>query len=120
MISKYEHNTVTLINALAIRDTNNHVSDGVDIRGFNRKGFYIDNGLNQDMTVQIQGCHTNSATTGDWANIGSAQTATKSTKTIIGAKEVTELANVFNYLRVIAACASGPASGTATVILMVG
>ena len=48
-------NEITIMDANAIRDTNAHYSDDVDNEQFIPKTFIIQNGLDVDVTVQVQG-----------------------------------------------------------------
>lgn len=94
-----------------IRDTNAKTSTVVNLQGLNKKSLVVVNGLNQNVSVQIQG----SADNGTFINIGTAQTVNSSTNAIIGPNEVAALNNYFPYIRATATCSVGPASGTLTI-----
>ena len=57
---------------LEIRDTDPHDSDISDVRNFNLITVFVDNGLDQDVSVQVKGNRVNSVTGA--VNIGSALT----------------------------------------------
>jgi hypothetical protein len=115
---KRSYLTSIIMDAVSIRDTNAHASKTVSVEGMLEKSFYVNNDLNQSVSIQIQGCHINSGTEGDWVNIGEAQAVTADTKTIIGVNEVAVLKNYFPWIRVVATCSSGPNAHSITVILM--
>ncbi len=119
MLINYQDGESQLLN-LAIRDTTAHPSSSNDIRGYVRKALYINNDLNQSVSIQIQGCFKDSTTAADWVNIGTAQTVNADTKAIIGEKEIDTLKNYFPYIRVTATCSTAPNADSLTVNLMVG
>ena len=120
MLIKNEEGVKQIITALSIMDIVAHTSNIVDIRGYSRKALYVNNGLNQSVSIQIQGCYTNSPTDTDWVNIGTAQAVSASTKSVIGVNEVPALNNYFPYLRVTATCSIAPTTQALDVYLMVG
>jgi hypothetical protein len=107
-----------IVEALAVRDTNAHKSTSVNIEGLMEKSLYIANGLDQNASIQIQGCYTDSAVDADWVNIGTAQTVNTTVKAIIGVNEVAQLKNYFPWIRITVTCASGPTTGTISATLM--
>lgn len=118
MLVKNEYGFTKIIDALAIRNTGEAVSTAVLIEGYIEKGFYISNSLDQNLSVQIQGCFVNSSNDSDWVNIGSAQTVNSGTNAIIGVNEVAELNNYFPAIRVKVSCGVAPTSGSVTAYLM--
>ncbi len=108
-----EFNEKTILNAQAIRDTNPVTTDKVNLQGIGKKSLIVYNGLNQNVTVQIQGCHTENGT---YVNVGTAQTVNTGTNTILGENEVVQLKNYFPYLQAIVTAAVAPTTGTCTVV----
>jgi hypothetical protein len=90
-----------VLTALAIRDTNPHTSSTGNSRGFMVKTIIVNNGLNQDVTIQLQGSRDST----NWFNVGNSSTTTAATLTYQTADDY------FPYVRAIATCAVAPASG---------
>ena len=97
------------INALAIRDTNDHNSDTVFNGDLFIKTLVIENGLNQAVTLQCEGsAHS------DFSNyflIGSEWAVPANTNIYATCD------SYIPYWRVVATCASAPTSGSLTVII---
>lgn len=91
-----------VFNALTIRDTNPHTSSTGNSRGYMVKTVIINNGLNQDVTVQLQGSRDST----NWFNVGNSSTTTATTLTYQTADDY------FPYVRAIATCAVAPSSGS--------
>jgi hypothetical protein len=90
-----------VLNALAIRDTNPHTSSTGNSRGFMVKTVIVNNGLNQDVAIQLQGSRDST----NWFNVGNPATTTATTLTYQTADDY------FPYVRAVATCAVAPASG---------
>lgn len=91
-----------VFNALAIRDTNPHASSTGNSRGYMVKTVIVNNGLNQDVTIQLQGSRDST----NWFNVGNPSTTTAAT---LGYQTADDY---FPYVRANATCAVAPASGS--------
>ncbi len=109
---KGEFDERIILNAQAIRDTNPVTTEKVKLQGIGKKGLFVYNGLDQNVTVQIQGCYTESGT---YINVGTAQTVNTAVNAIIGENEVVQLKNYFPYLQAVVTAALAPITGTITV-----
>jgi len=106
-----------LFNNLDIRDTDNHFSNAYtntsdhsvnslcSMKGFSKGSISVDNGLDQDVTIQVQGDH-NADFSGSVRDIGSSFTVGA------GATAYETVTDPFPYLRLRASCATAPTSGT--------
>jgi hypothetical protein len=84
----------------AIRDTSNHTS-AVSMSGeYLAKTIFIMNGLNQQVTLQLQGARDSV-----WLNVGSSFNVSASTNIY------QTVSDYFPQYRMIASCASSPSSG---------
>jgi hypothetical protein len=101
-MSYYDEDKV--FDALAIRSTAVQTS-GTSVSGeFAAKTIFIENSLNQLVSLQLQGSRD-----GTWLNIGAASEVAASTNTYV------TVSDYFPKYRMQATCATAPASGTLTV-----
>jgi hypothetical protein len=95
--------------ALAIRDTSSHNSDVIDNQGWRIKTIIVENSLNQTVSFQCQ-ASANSDFSNSF-NVGSSWDVSATTNTYQTCD------SYFPYFRLIATCASAPASGSLTVYI---
>jgi hypothetical protein len=98
-----------VINALAIRNTSNHTSTVAEEKGYIPKTIIVHNGLNQTVSVQLQGSiddtFNNPLTVGNAFNVSASE------------DDYATLTDYLPYLRVVASCSIAPTTGTLTVYL---
>ena len=97
-----------IFTALAIRDQNDHDSTVVDTAEFRAETIVIENGLNQDVTFQLQGSRDKST----WLDIDDTFNVAASTNAY---RTVTDY---FPYYRVVASCGTSPTSGVLDVWIL--
>ena len=95
---------------LEIRDTNNHNGSVVFNGQFAVKTIIIENGLNQQVTLQCQACSC--ADFSHPFNVGSSWNVSASTD----AYQTCD--SYFPYSRIIATCASSPTTGSLTAFII--
>lgn len=96
--------------AEAIRNTSVNNGDTLDIRGLKLKTIIIENGLDQQVTLQVQAsAHSNFSNS---FNVGSSFNVAASTNTF----ETSD--SYFPYMRVTAQCSTAPTTGTLTVVFI--
>jgi NMD protein affecting ribosome stability and mRNA decay len=95
----------------AITDTNEKTTVTAEIQGLSKKSLVVKNGLEQNVSLQIQG----SADKITFVNVGTAQTVNASSNAIIGENEVAQLKNYFPFLKATITAAIAPTSGTIEV-----
>lgn len=117
-VFKRAWNSQWITDSLAIRNTNAATSATVNLEGTIDKSLYVKNGLDQNASIQIQGCWRNSEVDADWVNIGTGQAVNAGVKSIIGVNEVAQLKNYFAWIRITITCAVAPTTGGITVVLM--
>jgi len=88
-----------------IRDTNLHTSGSVAVEGYRSAVITINNTLDQDVTIQVQGSLDGS----DWYDIGSSFSVTA------GNKDYQTFTEAWIYVRITVQCGSSPTSGSLTV-----
>lgn len=96
-----------IFNIEAIRDTSSHNSSIFDNRGFTVKTIGICNGLDQSISLQLQG--SSEDTFDNMFNIGEPFTVNASTNSY------NTTTDYFPYIRVVATCSVAPTTGTLTV-----
>lgn len=97
-----------VFDALAIRDTSNHNSVESKSGEFMAKTIVVENGLNQQVTFQLQGSCFGST----WVNIGSPWNVATSTNTF------QTVDTFFPFYRLQAVCGTSPSSGSLTVCII--
>ena len=102
VIVRYPKDEIAVFDLEAIRDTAVHNSISSDNSQFHLKTIVISNGLNQTVTLQVQGSRDNST----WINIGSTFDVAASTNTYQTSD------TFFPFMRITAICSVAPASGT--------
>jgi len=103
-------NSQNTFTAEAIRDTNLHNGEIVFNGDFVIKTLIIENGLNQDVTLQCQAsAHEDFSNS---FNVGSSFNASASTDSYQTCD------SYFPYWRITAQCGSSPSSGALTVIVL--
>jgi len=98
---------ITIMDAEAIRDTNDHNSSSEEIRGFVPKTMGIITTLDEDLNIQLQGCMDGSFTTP--FDIGNPQT--------FSGNDYIVLTDYFPFIRAVASCDPAPTTGALTIIL---
>ena len=91
--------------AEAIRDTSNHTSAASHTGEFTAETILVENGLNQTVTLQLQGCIPGES----WFNVGSTFQVTATTD------DYETVTDYFPCYQIIASCASSPTTGTLDV-----
>jgi hypothetical protein len=98
-----------LIDALSIRDTSDHTSIKSEIKGYIPKSIIIHNGLNQQVTIQVEGSiddtFSNPLTVGNSFNIPA------------NTDDYETLTDYIPFLRIKASCATAPTTGALTLYL---
>jgi hypothetical protein len=98
-----------IIDALAVRDTSNHNSSGSENKGYIPKTIIVHNGLNQQVSIQVQGSvddtFNNPLTVGNSFNVAAST------------DDYDVLTDYLPFLRVVASCTTAPTTGTLTVYL---
>jgi len=103
-------NTEKTFDALAIRDTSGHNGSTIDLFDFRLKTIIIENGLDQQVTLQCQGsAHDDFSNS---FNIGSSFNVAATTDTFQTCD------SYFPYMRMTAICGSSPTTGDLTVYLV--
>ncbi len=87
--------------AEAIRDTNNHNSDAVDTGEFTAETIVVYNGLDQTVTIQLQGSHDQTV----WLDIGSTFNVANVTN------DYATVTDYFPSYRLVASCSVSPTTG---------
>jgi hypothetical protein len=100
----------TTLDALAIRDTNTLNGTVADLRGLQLKTIIVENGLDQTVTIQVQGASTLAFTKSFDVGNSFDVTATTNTFETVG--------SYLPFMRVTATCASSPTTGSVTVIFI--
>lgn len=98
-----------MFNALAIRDTNNHNSAVFDLRHFTPKTLIVENGLNQQVDLQLEGGRE--VTLAAKFNVGSVINVAATTN------DYATLSDAIPFVRLVASCATAPTTGTLTVYM---
>jgi hypothetical protein len=93
---------------LAITDTSAHNSSVVDTGEFTAETIVIYNGLNQQVTLQLQGSLDETT----WINVGSSFNITATTN------DYETVTDYFPCYRLTATCATAPTSGTLQVWIL--
>jgi hypothetical protein len=88
----------------AIRDTSNHNSDESVSGEFLAKTIFIENGLNQTVTFQLQGARNST-----WLNVGSSFDVSSTTN------DFQTVDTYFPKYRLQASCGTAPTTGTLDV-----
>ena len=96
-----------IFNSLEIRNTDLQTSDVAASGEFIAKTIFIENGLNQTVTFQLQG-----ARDGTWLNVGSTFEATASTNLY------QTVSDFFPKYRLTAQCSVAPTSGSLSVWIL--
>lgn len=96
-----------VFDALAIRDTVNHDSNESVSGEYNAKTIIVENGLNQIVTIQLQGARNST-----WLNIGAPFAVTAATNIY------QTVSDFFPKYRLQAICAISPASGSLSCWIM--
>jgi len=99
-----------VFDALAIRDTATHNSDVSDCQGWGKKTIIVQNGLDQDVSIQVQG-DVESAF-GNPYDIQSAFTVTA------GKSSYKALDEYHEFLRLQATASIAPTTGTLTAYIL--
>lgn len=97
-----------VFDANAIRDTSTHNSDNSKSGEFMAKTIVVENGLDQQVTLQLQGSCFGST----WVNIGSSWNVAASTN---GFQTVDTF---FPFYRLVAQCGTSPTSGALDVFII--
>jgi hypothetical protein len=92
-------NTEKTFDALAIRDTNNHNGSQIHLFDFQLKTIIIENGLNQQVTLQCQ-----ASAHSDFSNSFN-----------VGTNDFQTCESYFPYMRLTAICSTAPTTGSLTV-----
>ena len=100
----------TVINALAVRDTSDHLSTVSDNRGAIPKTIVVYNSLNQNVLVQLQGDRDSGFDVA--MPVGSEFTVTT------GTHDYATISDYLPYLRVRVKCSVSPSSGTVSVFIL--
>jgi len=93
--------------ALEIRDTDTHDSHPSDCRAFKVKTIIVHNGLNEDVTIQVQGDRERGFS--HPLDLGASFTVTA------GTDDYQTLTDYWPYLRAQATCSTAPTSGSLDV-----
>ena len=96
-----------VFNALAIRDTVNHDSLESVSGIFQAKTIFVENGLNQDVTFQLQGGRGSV-----WINIGATFDVVANTD------DYETVTDYFPKFRLKASCSIAPTTGSLTVCIV--
>jgi hypothetical protein len=102
-------NVDKVFDAEAIRDTALKTSTQADSQAFVLKTIIIENGLNQDVTLQL--CASANSDFSNSFNVGSSFVVTANTDSY----ETTD--SYFPYLKITAQCSTAPTTGSLTVFL---
>ena len=102
VVVRYPKDELVVFDAEAIRDTATHNSVNSTNSNFHLKTIVVSNGLNQTVTLQLQGSRNGSS----WINIGSTFDQAAGTD----GYQTSEV--FFPYMRITATCSVAPASGT--------
>lgn len=98
-----------IFDALAITDTSNHNSTVSDNQHNTAKSILVDNGLDQTVTLQLEGDRTSAFSTP--VDIGAPFDVTASTR------DYHTVDDYFPHLRLAAICATAPTTGSLTVYI---
>jgi len=102
-------NEEKVIDALAVRDTSNHNSSVSENKGFIPKSIIVHNGLNQQVSIQVEGSiddtFNNPLTVGNSFNVAA------------GEDDYDTLTDYLPFLRAVISCTVAPTTGTVTVYL---
>lgn len=104
-MANYDEDKV--FDALAIRNTTTQDSSSSMSGEFNAKTIIVENGLNQEVSIQLQGSRN-----GTWFSIGSPFAVSASTNLY------QTVSDYFPKYRLQATCAVAPASGTLTAYIL--
>jgi len=116
----------TVINSLAIRDTNAHnattdtpgtytfVADLRQLPG--SRMLYVNNGLNKNVDISLQGSIDGTTL----VTVGSSVTVTTATQTFIDSYQLPQLSDILPYASVTITAADTPTTGTITVVILAG
>jgi hypothetical protein len=99
-----------VFNAEAIRDTANHDSDVSDNSIFDPRTIFVKNGLNQTVTIQLQGSRNRPFT--DFVDIGSSFDVAATTN------GYGTISDYFPFIRIRASCATSPTTGTLDIWIL--
>lgn len=91
-----------IFTAEAIRDTSDHTSAVSHTGEFTAETILIENGLNQQITLQLQGCRQGGST---WFDIGDPFNVAASTD------DYETVTDYFPCYRIITSCATAPTAG---------
>ena len=114
-MEKGYHYGKIILNASAIRSTDAVTTAAAVIEGLSKKSLIVINGLDQNISVQIQGAYTEGSA---FINVGTGQTVNAGVNDFIGQTEVAELVNYIPCVRATVTAAIIPTSGTVTIYVV--
>jgi len=98
------------IDELEIRDTNAHNGTIIDLHDFQLKTIIVENGLNEDVSLQCQACAEEDFVKS--FNVGPAWPATAETNMYQTCD------SFFPFMRIVVTCSTAPTTGNLTVHLV--
>ena len=95
----------------SITDTSAKTSDAADLSGYSKKSIIVQNGLNQNAAIQIQGSADNIT----FVSVGTATTVNAGVNALIGSNEVAQLVNYFPFIRATVTASVSPTTGIISI-----